>query len=86
MLHTGGTVGSVGVNYLPVNSAPVVDDLVVVPGARLNAQSQAGNQPPTINIAFSLGSPEHHVRSRLCRGIDCHERPDGDHGALGCAR
>ncbi len=52
VLHTGGTVGSVGVNYLPVNSAPVVDDLVVVPGARLNAQSLAGNQPTTINIAF----------------------------------
>jgi len=31
VLHTGGVVGSVGVNYLPVNSAPVVDDLVVVP-------------------------------------------------------
>ena len=39
VLHQDGALGSVGVNYLPVNSAPVVDDLVVVPGARLNPQS-----------------------------------------------
>jgi WD40 repeat protein len=56
VLHPGGNVGSVGVNYLPVNAAPVVDELMVVPGARVNAQSlaqnQMGNQPPTINIVF----------------------------------
>ena len=34
----GGVLGSVGVNYLPVNTAPVVDEMVVVPGARLNPQ------------------------------------------------
>ncbi len=37
VLHADGMLGSVGVNYLPVNSAPVVDDLVVVPGARLES-------------------------------------------------
>ncbi|MGA3081645.1 MAG: hypothetical protein ABSD44_09710 [Terracidiphilus sp.] len=52
VLHLGGSLGSVGVNYLPVNAAPVVDDLVVVPGARWNPQSQMGNQPPQVNIAF----------------------------------
>jgi hypothetical protein len=52
VLREGGILGSVGVNYLPVNSAPVVDDLVVVPGARLNAQAQPSAQPPTVNIAF----------------------------------
>jgi hypothetical protein len=55
VLHPGGNVGSVGVNYLPVNSAPVVDDLMVVPGARVNAQNLAQNQPgspQTINITF----------------------------------
>ena len=56
VLHAGGSVGSVGVNYLPVNSAPVVDEIVVVPGARLNPQNQI-NQPPTINIAFPSPSP-----------------------------
>jgi len=51
-LQKDGVVGEVGVNYLPVNSAPVVDDLVVVPGARLNPQ----NSPPqnqTVSIAFT---------------------------------
>ncbi len=51
VLHAGGVLGSVGVNYLPVNSAPVIDDLVVVPGARLNPQSSA-SQNQTINITF----------------------------------
>lgn len=52
VLQAGGELGSVGVNYLPVNSAPVVDDLVVVPGARLNPQS-APPENQTVNIAFS---------------------------------
>ena len=51
VLHTDGVLGSVGVNYLPVNSAPVIDELVVVPGARLNPQN-AVSQSQTINIAF----------------------------------
>ena len=51
VLHTDGVLGSVGVNYLPVNSAPVVDDLVVVPGARLNPQNSVP-QNQTVNIAF----------------------------------
>ena len=51
-LHAGGSVGSVGVNFLPVNAAPVVDDLVVAPGARLNPQSPQNNQQ-TVSIAFS---------------------------------
>jgi hypothetical protein len=54
-LHKEGVLGSVGVNYLPVNSAPVVDDLVVVPGTRLNPQNSVSlNQ--TVNIAFSSAS------------------------------
>jgi outer membrane protein assembly factor BamB len=50
VLHAGGDLGSVGVNYLPVNSAPVVDDIVVVPGARLNPQNMINPQSQTINI------------------------------------
>jgi sugar lactone lactonase YvrE len=50
VLRANGSLGSVGINYLPVNAAPVVDDLVVVPGARLSAQSQAVQ--PTVNIVF----------------------------------
>ena len=51
-LQPSGDVGSVGINYLPVNTTPVVDDLVVVPGARFNPQNVATNQP-TVNITFS---------------------------------
>jgi hypothetical protein len=54
VLHAGATVGSVGVNYLPVNAAPVVDDLIVVPGARINPQAMAQpiNQLPPVTIVF----------------------------------
>lgn len=51
VLHSGAVLGGIGVNYLPVNAAPVVDDLVVVPGARLNPQSNA-SQTQTIAISF----------------------------------
>jgi sugar lactone lactonase YvrE len=54
-LHQDGALGSVGINYLPVNSVPVVDDLVVVPGARLNPQN-AISQNQTVNISFSSPS------------------------------
>jgi len=57
VLHSGGDLGSVGVDYLPVNSAPVVDDLVVVPGARLNPQASiAQNQTVNINFPSSQNS------------------------------
>jgi sugar lactone lactonase YvrE len=56
VLHAGGALGSVGVNYLPVNASPVVDELVVVTGARVNpqtlAQAQPGGVSATVNIAF----------------------------------
>jgi WD40 repeat protein len=53
VLGANGRLSGVGVNYLPVNAAPVVDDLVVVPDARWSAQSQMGGQPPTVNIQFA---------------------------------
>jgi hypothetical protein len=51
VLHDGASLGSVGVNYLPINAAPVIEDLVVAPGARLNPQNLAP-QPPTVQINF----------------------------------
>lgn len=51
VLRAGGVVGSVGVNYLPVNAAPVVDEIVVAPGARLNPQNSMG-QPQTVSISL----------------------------------
>lgn len=54
VLAAGGAVGGVGVNFAAVNAAPVLDDLVVVPGARLAAQSSAAQQ--TVQIAFPAAS------------------------------
>lgn len=51
-LRAGGNIGGVGVNYLPVNAAPTVDDVVVVTGARLNPQIQAASQSTTVSVAF----------------------------------
>ena len=77
-----------GVNYLPVNAAPAVDEIVVVPGARLNPQNQPNPQQQTVNINFptpnqssvitfdGAGQQPHHG----------HEGQVGDHRALGRAR
>ena len=54
-LNAGGVLGGVGVNYLPVNSAPVVDDLVVVPGTKWTPQNQ-GAQQQTVTISLPSGS------------------------------
>lgn len=56
VLHAGGSLGSVGVNYLPVNAAPVVDEIVAVTGARLNPQLQSTSQS-TVNISFPTNTP-----------------------------
>jgi WD40 repeat protein len=53
VLRAGGTLGSVGVNYLPLNAAPMVDEIVVVTGARLNPQSSIGQSQ---NVSVSLPS------------------------------
>ncbi len=52
VLQKGGKLNGVGVNYLPVNAAPMIDDIVVATGARLNAQANASNQQSTVNITF----------------------------------
>jgi len=52
ILHSGGDLGAVGVNYLPVNAAPAVDEIVVIPGARLNPQNQPNPQQQTVTINF----------------------------------
>lgn len=52
-LHPGATVGAVGINYLPVNIAPIIDDIVVVPGARANAPPPQGQPQQPVSINFS---------------------------------
>lgn len=51
VLHPGAMINSVGLNFLPVNIAPVVDNVVVVPGVRANkASSSASANAVTINF------------------------------------
>jgi hypothetical protein len=52
VLGAGATFSSVGVNYLPGNLAPVVDELVVVPGVRANAQAGQPQLPQQTSISF----------------------------------
>jgi hypothetical protein len=58
VLHGGGTVDSVALNYLQRNVAPVVDEIVVQPGARVTATAA----PPagaTVQVGFppAAGTP-----------------------------
>ena len=50
--HPGSAVGSVAINYLPVNMPPVVDEIVVAAGARANFNQQQPGQPQQITINF----------------------------------
>jgi hypothetical protein len=43
-------VDSVGINYLPVNIAPLVDEIAVEPGARANQTAPQPGQPQQITI------------------------------------
>jgi outer membrane protein assembly factor BamB len=52
VLRTGASVASVGLNYLEKNLAPVVDDVVVQPGARVAANPQPP-QNTTVQISFA---------------------------------
>ena len=51
--HPGAQVGAVAINYLPVNMPPVVDEIVVAPGARANAISSQPGQPQPVTINFA---------------------------------
>ena len=50
VVEPGARVGSVGINYLPVNIAPVVDEIAVEPGARANQPPQQTGQPQPVTI------------------------------------
>jgi hypothetical protein len=58
VLHPGARIGSVGINYLPANVAPVVDDIVVATGVKVNpaALIQPQPQPVTINLPSAQSS------------------------------
>ena len=50
--HPGASVGAVSVNFLAVNVPPVVDEIMVAPGARAVSNSQQPGQPQQITINF----------------------------------
>jgi sugar lactone lactonase YvrE len=52
VLRNGVSLASVGLNYLPVNVAPSIDEIAVQTGARVNPQAQAQQMQQTINISF----------------------------------
>jgi WD40 repeat protein len=64
--HPGASIGSVAVNYLPVNMPPIVDEVVVAPGTRAIGNQQQPGQPQQVTINFpsqqntgiSFGQPE----------------------------
>lgn len=53
-LHATAQLNAVGLNYLQRNIAPVVDEVVVAPGARVTANGAAiaGTPPPTVQVVF----------------------------------
>lgn len=56
VLHPGATIASVGINYLPVNMPPVIDEIVVVPGARVNAPAPELHQQQSV-FSINFNSP-----------------------------
>jgi len=52
VLRNDVSLTSVGLNYLPVNVAPSVDEIVVQAGARVNASSPMQQQQQSVNISF----------------------------------
>jgi hypothetical protein len=53
VLSPGAVISSVGINYLPANVAPVVDEIVVVPGTRVNQQGMQPIMPQQTSISFA---------------------------------
>ncbi len=55
VIEPGAQVDSVGINYLQVNIAPVVDEIAVEPGARANQNTPQPGQPQQITINLPSG-------------------------------
>ncbi len=55
-LRPGALVTGVGVNYLPKNMAPAVDEVVVATGARVTPAGGVGGQSATVQIAFPVAA------------------------------
>ena len=56
VLDPGARIDSVGIDYLPVNQAPVVDEIAVEPGARAPQSSPQSGQPQQVTINLPSAS------------------------------
>ncbi len=52
-LQPGALVSQVGLNYLPANAAPEVDEVLVVPGTRVNAAANQVSYPQQTQLTFA---------------------------------
>jgi WD40 repeat protein len=52
VLHPGAEIASVGIDYLPVNVGPVVEEIMVEPGARVNPNPMEATQAQQVAINF----------------------------------
>ncbi len=52
-LAPGAQVTQVGLNYLPANAAPSVDEILVAPGTRVNAAANQASYPPQTTLTFA---------------------------------
>ncbi len=53
VLSPGTRLDSVGIDYLPVNVPPLVDEIAVEPGARVNPTPPPSGQPQQVSINFA---------------------------------
>ena len=85
--HPGSVVGAVAINYLPVNLPPVMDEIMVAPGARANSIQQQPGQPQQITHQFSfLAESRNQLRpGARARAAVGHPGSHRCHGALGRA-
>jgi sugar lactone lactonase YvrE len=58
----GGEVSGVGVNYLPANVPPVVDEVIVATGARATAMQAQPGQPEQVTINFPTPNAVNYVQ------------------------
>lgn len=54
VLHPGADIASVGIYYLPVNVAPVVDEIVVAPGARVTSGLVQAEEVQHVAVNFPV--------------------------------
>jgi len=52
-LKPGARVNQVGLNYLPANAAPEVDEVLIAPGTRVNAAANQPSYPQQTTLTFA---------------------------------